>query len=132
LAACIERNRDIIVGLKVRACHVGDPEVSPFLEAAQRAAGEMPIMVHLGRFPHTPTMKTPALLRQLRGGDIITHAFRGGGGLLDYQGGVTTEFRDAVERGIRLDIGHSGTDFRFREARGCSISGTCPTESRPI
>jgi dihydroorotase len=117
LAACIERNRDILVGLKVRACHVGDPQVSPFLSAAQRAAGDMPIMVHLGRFPHTPTMTTPALLAQLREGDIITHAFRGGGGLLDPAGGVVKAFREAVERGIRLDIGHSGTDFRFREAR---------------
>lgn len=117
LAACIDRNRDILVGLKVRACHVGDPEVSPFLTAAQRAAGDMPIMVHLGRFPHTPTITTPALLAQLRGGDIITHAFRGGGGLLDPAGGVVRAFREAVERGVRLDIGHSGTDFRFREAR---------------
>jgi dihydroorotase len=117
LAACIDRNRDILVGLKVRACHVGDPEVSPFLTAAQRAAGEMPIMVHLGRFPHTPTITTPALLAQLRSGDIITHAFRGGGGLLDPAGGVVRTFREAVERGVRLDIGHSGTDFRFREAR---------------
>lgn len=126
LAASLERNADIIVGLKVRACHVGDDQVSPFLTAAQRAGGELPIMVHLGRFPHTATMTTPALLRQLRGGDIITHAFRGGGGLLDYQGGVTAEFRDAVERGVRLDIGHSGTDFRFREARRLFDLGYLP------
>jgi dihydroorotase len=71
-------------------------------------------------------MTTPALLRQLRGGDIITHAFRGGGGLLDYQGGVTREFADAVERGVRLDIGHSGTDFRFREARRLFDLGYLP------
>ena len=37
LGACLERNADVIVGLKVRACHIGDPEHSPFLEAAQRA-----------------------------------------------------------------------------------------------
>ncbi|MEO5899175.1 MAG: amidohydrolase/deacetylase family metallohydrolase [Ilumatobacteraceae bacterium] len=126
LAASLERNADIIVGLKVRACHVGDDQVSPFLTAAQRAGGELPIMVHLGRFPHTATMTTPALLRQLRSGDIITHAFRGGGGLLDYQGGVTGEFRDAVDRGVRLDIGHSGTDFRFREARRLFDLGYLP------
>ena len=76
----------------------------------------MPIMVHLGRFPHTPTITTPALLAQLRSGDIITHAFRGGGGLLDPAGGIVRAFREAVERGVRLDIGHSGTDFRFATA----------------
>ena len=126
LAASLERNADIIVGMKVRACHVGDDQVSPFLAAAQRAGGDLPVMVHLGRFPHTPTITTPALLRQLRGGDIITHAFRGGGGLLDYAGGVTAEFADAVERGVRLDIGHSGTDFRFREARRLFDLGYLP------
>jgi dihydroorotase len=126
LAACLDRNRDIVVGMKVRACYTSDPNVSPFLDAAQRVAAELPIMVHLGRFPHTPTIPTPVLLRALRGGDIITHAFRGGGGLLDYQGGVTTEFREAVERGVRLDIGHSGTDFRFREARRLFDLGYLP------
>src|ERR1700730_6204591 len=34
LADSIERNADVVVGLKVRACHTGDPEHSPFLEAA--------------------------------------------------------------------------------------------------
>lgn len=126
LAACLDRNRDIVVGMKVRACYTSDPNVSPFLDAAQQVAAELPIMVHLGRFPHTPTIPTPVLLRALRGGDIITHAFRGGGGLLDYQGGVTTDFREAVERGVRLDIGHSGTDFRFREARRLFDLGYLP------
>jgi dihydroorotase len=34
----LERNRDIIVGFKVRACHTGDPNVSPFLDAAKQGA----------------------------------------------------------------------------------------------
>lgn len=126
LAASIERNGDVIVGLKVRACHTGDPERSPFLEAAQRAAAERPVMVHLGRFPHTPVITPPALLRALRPGDIITHAFRGAGGMLGSDGKAIAEFRDAVDRGVRLDIGHSGTDFRFREARRLFDQGFVP------
>jgi dihydroorotase len=39
LAACLERHADVIVGCKVRACHVGDPGYSPFLDRAQRAVG---------------------------------------------------------------------------------------------
>jgi dihydroorotase len=126
LAASFERNADVLVGCKARACHTGDPEHSPFLAAAQRAAGDKPVMVHLGRFPHTPVITTTALLHQLRPGDIITHAFRGAGGMLGADGKVIPEFRDAVDRGVVLDVGHSGTDFRFREARRLLDQGYRP------
>jgi dihydroorotase len=126
LAASLERNADIVVGLKVRTCWSTDPARSPFLDAAMRAAPNLPIMVHLGRFPHTPVISTAALLRTLRPGDIITHAYRGAGGLLDQGGKVIAEFRDAIDRGVRLDIGHSGTDFRFREARRLLDQGYLP------
>jgi len=126
LAASFERNADVVVGCKARACHTGDPEYSPFLEAAQRAAGTKPVMVHLGRFPHTPVIAAPALLRQLRPGDIITHAFRGAGGMLGADGKAIAELRDAVDRGVVLDVGHSGTDFRFREARRLLDQGLRP------
>ena len=126
-AAMVERHADMIVGFKVRATHVGDDTHSPFLEGAKSVAGELPIMVHLGRFPHTPVITTPALLATLRGGDVITHAFRGGGGqLVPGTGTVTPEFADAVERGIRLDVGHSGTDFRFDTARRLFDAGYLP------
>lgn len=126
LEASMERNADVIVGLKVRACYVDDPEHSPFLETAQRSSGGKPVMVHLGRFPHTPSISTPSLLSALRPGDIITHAFRGAGGMLDAAGRVTPEFVDACDRGVRLDVGHSGTDFRFREARKLFDQGYLP------
>ncbi|MDQ1447190.1 MAG: dihydroorotase [Actinomycetota bacterium] len=126
-AAIIEANSDVIVGMKVRACSVDDPHVSPFLEAAKQVAGPRPIMVHLGRFPFTPTIPTVDLLRALRPGDVITHAFRGASGMLDSDGKVTLELRDAVERGVRLDVGHSGTDFRFATARVLFEQGYLPT-----
>ena len=113
-----------VVGFKVRVCLTGDPSVSPFLEGAKSVAGDHPIMVHLGRFPHTPSVSTPTLLDALRGGDIITHAFRGASGAMDaVTGEVVPEFRAAVERGVRLDIGHSATDFRFRDARRLMAAG---------
>jgi dihydroorotase len=126
LEASMERNADVIVGLKVRACYSTDPDHSPFLATAQAASGGKPVMVHLGRFPHTPTISTPRLLEALRPGDIITHAFRGAGGMLDATGTVIPEFVDAIDRGIRLDVGHSGTDFRFREARRLFDQGYLP------
>jgi len=126
-AEIMEANADVIVGMKVRACSVNDPNVSPFLDAAKQVAGPMPIMVHLGRFPFTPTIPTVELLRALRPGDVITHAFRGASGMLDSDGKVTPELRDAVERGVRLDVGHSGTDFRFGTARVLFEQGYLPT-----
>jgi dihydroorotase len=126
-AATLEANADVIVGMKVRACYVDDPHTSPFLEAAKAVAGERPIMVHLGRFPFTPTISTTDLLHALRPGDVITHAFRGASGVLDGDGKVTIAMRDAVERGLRLDVGHSGTDFRFATARVLFDQGYLPT-----
>lgn len=126
LDASMERNDDIIVGLKVRACHAEDPDHSPFLAAAQSSSMGKPVMVHLGRFPHTPTIPTPKLLAALRPGDIITHAFRGAGGMLDANGTVIAEFVDAVGRGVLLDVGHSGTDFRFSDARKLFDQGYFP------
>ena len=58
---------------------------------------------------------------------MITHAFRGASGVLDADGKVTAEFKDAVDRGVRLDVGHSGTDFRFATARRLFDQGYLPT-----
>ncbi len=126
-AEALETHADYLVGFKVRACHTGDPSVSPFLEGAKSVAGDRPIMVHLGRFPFTPTIETPTLLEALRPGDIITHAFRGASGELDATTGEpVAAFREAVERGVRLDVGHSATDFRFRDARRLFAAGYLP------
>lgn len=107
-----------VVGFKVRVCHAGDPAESPFLEGAKSIAGDRPIMVHLGRFPHTPSITPPVLLDALRQGDIITHAYRGASGVFPSGGDeVIPQFAAAYERGVLLDVGHSATDFRFADAR---------------
>jgi dihydroorotase len=113
----VEANRDVIVGFKVRATYTDDPGRSPFLEAAKQIAPNLPIMIHLGRFPHTPVLEPEVLLASLREGDIITHAFRGGGGQLDADGEPSKAFVDCCERGVLLDVGHSGGDFHFPTAR---------------
>jgi dihydroorotase len=126
-AATLDAHADVVVGMKVRATHTGDDTHSPFLAGAQSVSGGRPVMVHLGRFPHTPTITSKALLTTLRAGDIITHAFRGGGGQLDpVTGAVAPELADAVARGVRLDVGHSGTDFRFHTARRLFDAGYVP------
>jgi len=126
-AEALAEHADVVVGFKVRACSTTDPNSSPFVEGAKALAGNLPIMVHLGRFPHTPTIPTAALLKTLRSGDIITHAFRGASGVLDASGRAVPEFAVAVDGGLRLDVGHSGTDFRFATARRLLDQGYQPT-----
>jgi dihydroorotase len=127
-AEALAEHGDVVVGFKVRACSTKDPDVSPFVEGAKAVAGDRPVMVHLGRFPHTPTIPTSALLRTLRPGDIITHAYRGASGVLDPDTGkVVPEFAAAVDSGLRLDVGHSATDFRFTTARRLLDQGYLPT-----
>ena len=41
-ASVLEANADVVVGMKVRACYVDDPHVSPFLDAAKQVAGTAP------------------------------------------------------------------------------------------
>lgn len=122
----LDANRDVVVGFKVRATYVDNPKVSPFLEAAKEIASDLPIMIHLGTFPHTPVIDYESLLGALRPGDITTHAFRGGGGQLDAKGEPTPMFIEAVERGIILDVGHSGGDFHIPTARRLMERGYLP------
>jgi dihydroorotase len=122
----LDDNREIIVGFKVRATYTDDPKRSPFLAAAMLLAPELPIMVHFGEFPHTPAIDADTLLAALRPGDIVTHAYRGGGGQLDGTGQPTAIFRAAVERGVLLDVGHSGGDFHFPTARRLIDRGFAP------
>jgi dihydroorotase len=68
-------------------------------------------MVHLGRFPHTPTITPAALLAALRPGDILTHAFRGAGGMVGADGKAVPQLRDAVDRGVVFD----GPVFSYAE-----------------
>lgn len=125
-AAILEQHSDVVVGFKARACTVDDPHRSPFLEGAVSIAGDRPVMVHLGAFPYTPSLSTEDTLRTLRPGDVVTHAFRGHSGVVDRQGQILPVFADRVSAGLFLDLGHSGSDFRFAAARQLFELGYLP------
>jgi len=125
-ARVLGENDDVVVGMKVRATYTADPHRSPFLEGAKSIAGNRPIMVHMGEFPHTPVITTDDLLSSLRGGDIITHCFRASSGVMGADLKPTTIFRDALDRGVKLDIGHSSGDFHFGTARHLIGLGILP------
>lgn len=127
-AAITEANRDIIVGFKVRPVLRKGETVSPVMEAGL-ALAEMfglPMMVHLGRFPADPVLPPELLLPLLRPGDIVTHCFQPRFGLYDLQGQLIPEARDAIARGVLLDVGHSNADFSIATARSGLAQGILP------
>ena len=121
-----EANRDVIVGVKLRAGYqmVGPdprPAVALALEAAD--ALRLPLMVHVIDMG----MPLPELLARMRPGDVVTHCFHGNdGGLLDEDGRVWPEAFAARERGILFDVGHGSGSFTWRVARAALAQGFPP------
>ncbi len=121
LARVVEENRDLIVGIKVRmgkegVCYPGLRPLRKAVEAAE--ATGLPIMCHISNSPPS----VDSVLALLRPGDIVTHAFTGGGQrLIDRRGNVRPAALRAREAGIRFDIGHGAGSFSFASGRS-----TCP------
>ncbi|MEM9358356.1 MAG: amidohydrolase/deacetylase family metallohydrolase [Pseudomonadota bacterium] len=98
----IEKNRDYIVGVKVRA-YTNIPSMRA-MERARELADlvRLPIMVHTA--PAPPTFEE--VVSFLKPGDIITHPYHGGATTtLDADGQVRPEYWSARERGIEVDLG---------------------------
>jgi len=102
----IERNRQWIVGIKVRLSRTVAGEHD--LEAVRRARQvadplKVPIMVHMGQ----SVSPLPEILALLRPGDIVTHLYSPPPhGILDDNGRVLPEVREARRRGILFDVGN--------------------------
>ena len=102
----IERNQDLIVGLKARLSDTvaGDAD----LEVVRRAQAivspfNLPIMVHVGN----TASPLPEILELLKPGDIVTHVYtQQRHGIFTDDGYVLPEVLAARERGIWFDIGH--------------------------
>src|SRR5262249_48045428 len=114
---CIEKHRDIIQGVKVRASGnvLGNNGIVP-VELARAAAERvgLPMMVHIG--PTPPDLKD--ILARMRPGDILTHCYTGHANRpLDKDGSIRAEILEARERGIIMDIGHGMGSFSVEVAR---------------
>ncbi|MGH2371328.1 MAG: amidohydrolase/deacetylase family metallohydrolase, partial [Chloroflexota bacterium] len=74
---CIDENRDLVVGVKVRGSRNAfgeDNTVQPvWMAVAAAAAGNVPVIMHLGDPP--PTLEQG--LEVLRPGDMVTHSYKG-------------------------------------------------------
>ena len=127
----VDQHRGLIQGIKARM-------VSPALEImgmemprlAKRAAKEsgVKLMVHIGDTEkrYDPKVIHP-LLSLLEPGDILTHYFTPNpGGVLDGNGKLVPEAREAVDRGVWFDTAHGRMNFSFDVGRRCIDQGLMP------
>ena len=123
----IRQNRGVIVGVKV--AHYSGPEWDPVTRAVEAGKlGDVPVMVDFGG--HTPPLPLEdLLLKHLRPGDILTHAYAHVAGripIVDEQGNVRPYVLEARKRGIIFDAGHGGGSFLFRQAVPATKQGFYP------
>lgn len=127
VVSAVKRRPDFIVGLKARMSSsvVGENGIQPLVKAKaiQQAAGGLPLMVHIGNNP--PDLDEIADL--LSSGDIITHCYNGKPNrILTPQGELRAAVKNALLRGVRLDVGHGSASFSFEVARVAIAQGILP------
>ena len=126
-SAAIRRHPGFIVGIKARMSGsvVGENGLQPLrmAKALQQAHSQLPLMVHVGNTP--PDLDEIVTL--LGDGDLLTHCFNGKPNrILTPAGELRQAVRDAMQRGMRLDIGHGGASFNFDVAELAIDQGLLP------
>ena len=130
----VEENRDIIKGLKSAVSVALGEEFLALAKSIAHSAG-LPFIVHLGEFDdyvkfyRSPDYRsiTPALLKRLDRGDLITHCYTPEPGcMFDETGELLPAIREMVDRGVFLDLGHSSHGFSVEVARRALAHGIRP------
>ena len=128
----VETNRDITVGIKIMATGgaLGAEGLKPLARA--RRLGDtlkLPLLVHIGESwtkDATP-VHVADVLKYLREGDIVTHMFTvHPGGLLDSNGKLWPQVREAKDSGVLMDVGHGLRNLNFDVARKVLDQGLQP------
>jgi dihydroorotase len=128
----VDANRDIIVGIKIMATGgaLGSEGLKPLARARKLGDNlKIPLLVHIGESwtkDATP-VHVGDVLKYLRPGDIVTHMFTvHPGGLLDPNGNLWPQVRDAKESGVLMDVGHGLHNLNFDVARKVLDQGLHP------
>lgn len=130
-------NRDLIRGIKVHA-EVGGVTRWGY-EVLRKAAeigreADLPVYMHFGQMWALPDGSNgvdpdeilPEVVKLMRPGDILAHPFtRHPGGFVDKQGKLHPIVQVALDRGLKVDVGH-GSHFSFRMARLALDAGVLP------
>ncbi len=129
-------NRDVIKGIKLQAISaIAETLGIKAVKIARQVAREagMPLMVHLGdmreRTAHDPMDDfTRQLLPLLGKGDILLHVFTWeAGGVIQADGRVMDEFKEAIKRGVVIDTAHGLYHLSFQMSRIALAQGILPT-----
>jgi len=133
-----DANRDLVRGIK------GHAEIGGFarwgikvlqLSAEIGRKTSLPLYVHFGQLWGLPKSGANGedadtiierVIPELRPGDILAHPFtRHPGGFVNRKGEVHDVIRAALERGLKVDVGH-GSHFSYRLARKALDAGIVP------
>lgn len=125
------QHKDVIRGIKARmvspALEIMGMEMPRLAKRAAREAG-IKLMVHIGDTEkrYDPKVIHP-LLDLLEPGDILTHYFTPNpGGVLDGNGKLVPEAREANARGVWFDTAHGRMNFSFDVGRKIIDQGLLP------
>jgi dihydroorotase len=133
-----DANRDLIKGIKAHAelggfARWGVEVIKSAAEIGRRA--QLPVYIHFGQLwplPHQDgkTVDPDTILTQvldlMKPNDVLAHPFsRHPGGFVSKNGGLHPLVREAVARGLKIDVGH-GSHFSFNVARTVLDAGIVP------
>jgi dihydroorotase len=89
----------------------------------------LPLYMHIGEFQQqNPShLLAPEAFKIAEAGDIITHIYHGNlGRVIDRDGKVLPEVKDAQRRGVLFDIGFGGYNFSWDVAEKACAQGIIP------
>jgi dihydroorotase len=133
-----DANRDLVKGIKAHAemggfARWGIEVIKSAAEIGRRA--RLPVYVHFGQLwpmpsqgaiPVDPDTILPQVIDLLKPDDVLAHPFsRHPGGFVSTNGAVHPLVREALTRGLRIDVGH-GSHFSFKTARKVLDAGIVP------
>jgi dihydroorotase len=131
-------NRDLVKGIKAHAelggfARWGVDVIKSAAEIGRRA--HLPVYIHFGQLwplPHQggkavdPDTILTQILDLMKPDDILAHPFsRHPGGFVGRNGALHPLVREAVARGLKIDVGH-GSHFSFNVARTVLDAGILP------
>jgi dihydroorotase len=124
--AAVTSATDVVRGIKVRSSGliVGNMGIQP-LQLGKLAAREtgLPLMVHIGEAP--PLIDD--VLDLLDEGDVVTHCFHGKTGFpWTEDGHPSPALQRAIDRGVKLDVGHGAASFDIEVASAALAAGFLP------
>ena len=127
----IKDNRDLIRGIKIRL--LGKLLAQNGIEVvkiAKKLAEDfgLPLVVHIGDIEETvPATLTRETLRLLNKRDVMTHIYTASwGSCMNPDGTFIPELREAMERGVILDVGRDNIHFNLKVAINALRYGFLP------